>query len=256
VAPRTPKAVRAEPSVAQDPKPADACVSLLEGFEIREGRLVVDVPWSTRRVVAFLALHRRPVLRVFVAGALWPDSPDARAAASLRSALWRLHRLGLTLVQAGRGRLSLDPHVRIDLHERLAIARRVLEPTQELEGGELETLILAGELLPDWYDDWLVVDREHFHTLRLHALEQLSDRLVALGRFPEAAEAALAAVAAEPLRESARRALVTAYLAQGNRVDALREYEAYRQLAREELGVDPSSLTDDSLLILARGSQA
>lgn len=48
-------------------------------------------------------------------------------------------------------------------------------------------LMFAGELLPDWCDDWLVVDREQRHQMRLHALEQLSDRLAAAGRPPRAA---------------------------------------------------------------------
>ena len=48
-------------------------------------------------------------------------------------------------------------------------------------------LMFAGELLPDWCDDWLVVDREQCHQMRLHALELLSDSLAAAGRSPRAA---------------------------------------------------------------------
>jgi DNA-binding SARP family transcriptional activator len=50
----------------------------------------------------------------------------------------------------------------------------------------------------------------------------------------------MAAVAGEPLRESARSALIEAHLAERNVGAALREYEAFRQLLHDELGLEPS----------------
>ena len=57
-------------------------------------------------------------------------------------------------------------------------------------------------------------------------------------------EAALLAVAAEPLRESAHRALLQAHIAEGNMGEALRDYGRYRDLLRRELGVAPSPLIE------------
>ena len=51
----------------------------------------------------------------------------------------------------------------------------------------------------------------------------------------------MAAVAAEPLRESAQRALIRAHLAEGNRSEALRQYRSYESLLRDELGLEPTS---------------
>jgi hypothetical protein len=75
--------------------------------------------------------------------------------------------------------------------------------------------VLSADLLPDWYDDWVLLEAEDWRRLRLHALEALAGRLIALGRWGEAANAAGAAVRAEPLRESARAALIQAHLAVG-----------------------------------------
>ena len=99
---------------------------------------------------------------------------------------------------------------------------------------------LRGELLPGWYEDWVLLERERLRQLRMHALEVLADKLVCVGRFGEAVQAAMAAVAAEPLRESARRAVVRVHLAHGNVAEAVREYEAFRELLADELGVAPS----------------
>jgi DNA-binding SARP family transcriptional activator len=195
--------------------------------------------------VAFLALNDRPLLRGFVSGTLWPDSSGERAAASLRSALWRLHRLGVNLVGVGRDRVWLDPRVGVDLRDLVAAARSAMDHSKPLTSGPFEVLVRSGELLPDWFDEWLGIDRERFRQVRLHALEVLSERLAADGRFSEAAEAALAAVATEPLRESAHRALIAAHLAEGNRAEAIRQFESYRQLMQDELGLVPSDLMND-----------
>jgi DNA-binding SARP family transcriptional activator len=98
----------------------------------------------------------------------------------------------------------------------------------------------AGELLPDWYDDWVVIERERHRQLRLHALEQLSARLSADGRHAAATEAGLAAIASEPLRESAHRVLIAVHLAEGNRGEALRQYRVCCGLLDRDLKVGPS----------------
>src|SRR6266571_3495035 len=54
---------------------------------------------------------------------------------------------------------------------------------------------LSIDLLPYWYEDWVLVERERFRQLRLHALEALCEQLTALGRFDHAVEAGIAAVA-------------------------------------------------------------
>ena len=63
-------------------------------------------------------------------------------------------------------------------------------------------------MLPACYDDWVLVQRDRFRQLRLHALEALCERLTASGRYGEAIDAGLAAVCAEPLRESSHRVLI------------------------------------------------
>jgi hypothetical protein len=99
----------------------------------------------------------------------------------------------------------------------------------------------ALDLLPGWYDDWALMERERIRQRLLHALEALSVRLISLGRYGEAVDAALLTVGADPLRESAQRVLIEAHIAESNLVEARRSYLAYRDLARRELGIEPSS---------------
>jgi DNA-binding SARP family transcriptional activator len=198
------------------------------------------MPTSAQRVVAFLALQNRPVRRLYVAGSLWPETQEERAAANLRSALWRLGRPGGALVATTNGHLELAPQVEVDVRSSTALARRLRQDALTFVQSEADELAFCRDLLPDWSDDWVIVEREHFRQLRLHALESLCEGLTRRGMYPQAIEAGLAAVAAEPLRESAHRALIKAHLAEGNPGEAAHQYRVFRRLLRDELNLEPS----------------
>lgn len=232
-------------------RPLDDCtaLSLLGAFELRCEGEVVSLPISAQRLLAFLALHERPLQRPYVAGTLWLDASDTRAGASLRSSLWRLNRSGHRLVEATSTQLGLAPGIVVDLRRSFALAHRLVDGTATADELDTAEASLGGEVLPDWYDDWLLFERERFRQLSLHALEALCDRLVADGRLAQALGAALAAVRGEPLRESAHRALIRVHLAEGNRSEALRQRELCRRLLRDRLGVEPSPQLDELLLV-------
>ena len=208
---------------------------LLNAFEVVAGDTPVALPVGAQRLVAFVALQDRPVQRDYVAGMLWLDTPDARAAANLRSMLWRIQKRARGLIDARGQRLRLEPGVRVDFRVAEELARR------ELAGhAAAAPAVLAADLLPDWYDDWVLLERERFRQLRLRALEAVCDRQLHAGRIGDALEAGLLSLAGEPLRESAHRALVRVHLAEGNAVEAVRQYRLCRRLLREQLGVEPT----------------
>jgi DNA-binding SARP family transcriptional activator len=214
-------------------------LQLLSSFQLAFGDEIVELPPSVQRLVAFLTVCDRPLLRQSVAGTLWPETSESRAAANLRSALWRLNQLELSVVQASGMSLQLSARVRVDLRDRTEQAQSLLATTEPDFDG-LDEADFGYDLLPDWYDDWLVIARERFHQLRLRALEFVCEGLAARGEFGRALDAGLAALAGEPLRESAHRALVRAHLAEGNPAEAVRQFELYRQLLRDQLGLTPS----------------
>jgi DNA-binding SARP family transcriptional activator len=195
------------------------------------------------------------VTRNLVAGTLWPESSDDQAGASLRSTLSRLHEAARHAVTVTAHDLSLAEGVAVDVHHSQALARRLInrdaQPVED-DIGALAVAALSDDLLPGWYDDWAVIAAEDWHQLRLHALEAVAARLTSVGRLGEAAAAALAAVRAEPLRETARAALIRVHLAEGNQSGAVREFERYRVLLRAELGVEPTSRLAELLSGLER----
>jgi DNA-binding SARP family transcriptional activator len=233
------------PALRRD-SPSDAAedgtlLGLLGGFDLRHGAEQIGLPLTAQRLVAFLALRHRAVQRIFVSGTLWAESSQDAANASLRTALWRLRRPSCELVCATATHVSVTPGIVVDVFEATAAASRVTRDAGASRD-DLERLVVAEELLPDWYDDWVILDRERFRQTRMHALETLSETFSDAGRYGDAIEAGLSAVAGEPLRESAHRAVVRAHLAHGNRADALRQYTLFRRLLAAQLGLEPSSL--------------
>jgi DNA-binding SARP family transcriptional activator len=232
-------------------------VHLLAGPYITVGPVRREVPEGSKQLLAFVALRRGRVERRQAAGALWPLGGEERAAGNLRSALWRLRRAGIDVLVADKWSLVLGTDVRVDLQVVEEWATRLIDGSAD--GHDLTIPRSASDalnLLPGVYDDWALIERERIRQRVLHALEALSERMSAAGRFADAIESAMLAASAEPLRESAQRSLIRAHIAEGNLTEARRTYLAYKALLHRELGILPSENFTASLgTALARVSR-
>jgi DNA-binding SARP family transcriptional activator len=209
--------------------PTGVRLRLIGEFELADAGGTLPVVPAGQRLLAYLALTGRPVRRSVVAGTLAQEVAETQAAGRLRSALWRLPRPGgTTLIRADGRRLGLAPAVRVDY-------RAVEDPA-----GRPDVELLGEDLLPDWDDDWVTIERERYRQVRLHALERACDTHRRAGHWDLALRAGLLAVGSEPLRESAHRRVVETHLSEGNPAEALRQYETFRRLLRTELGLPPS----------------
>jgi DNA-binding SARP family transcriptional activator len=238
---------------ASAPNAARLKVSLQRHFEVTSDGVPLEVPHSSQRLVAFLAVNGGPVPRELVAAQLWSEATGDRAGAALRTALWRLGSSAAGgLVVATAGRLALGPGVSVDFCATAQLAWAILQGRDRAAAvGDVAALRDAGDLLPDWYDDWAIVERERFRQLRIDALEVLCVALSDAGEYAAAIDAGLAALAAEPLREQGHRVLIAAHLAAGNLGEALRQYRILHELLQRELGVTPSPATERLLASLA-----
>lgn len=231
-------------------------VHLLGDFAVTRDSQAVTVPACSRRVVALLALRRRPVERGHAAALLWLDKDEARARANLRSALWRLRTTAPGLVADAPAGLTLGSGTAVDVEDAQRLAHDLIDERREVDVGRLDATVLDGELLPGWYDDFVESERERLRQLRLHALESLARRLGRGGQVARALEAALGVVSIEPLRESAHRAVIELHLAEGNASEALRQYRRMEALLRESLGIRPSPVVRGLVAALLPGREA
>ncbi|MCU1404927.1 MAG: hypothetical protein JWQ43_1230 [Glaciihabitans sp.] len=219
-------------------------ITVLGAFALRVGgKPVGPLSVGSQRLLVFLALHDREVGRAAMAGRMWPEASHERAGISLRSALSRLDAPTREAIMIASAGLSLAETVVVDLREARLLVNRLLQPgavTQSADLSPAALAVLSGELLPDWYDDWVVTEAEDWRQQRLNALEAATDILIGLGRLAEAAGAARAAIKVDPLRESAHAALIRVHLSEGNQSEALRVFERYRVLLLATLGLEPT----------------
>ncbi|GIJ20413.1 AfsR/SARP family transcriptional regulator [Micromonospora lutea] len=211
---------------------------LLGGFRLTHGDTPVVVPRGLQRIIALIGL-RPGATRTHLAGLLWPEATEERALSSLRTALWRLRQDPYCPLATAADTVRLDPLVRVDVDLLVDTASRVRDGHSP---GDAAEALAAGrhDLLPGWYDDWVLADRERLRQLRLHMLEQVAGQHLAAGRHGEALEAALEAMAAEPLRETPHRLVVRIHLAEGNAFEAVHAFYVYRDLLLRELRLEPS----------------
>jgi SARP family transcriptional regulator, regulator of embCAB operon len=221
----------------------DFLVATLGGFVLFWRSHALGIPRASQRLLAFLALRGGMVKRAAVAGALWPDTSESHAYSNLRTALARMGSTARKALTASKLEVGLAEGITVDIRLAQALAYRLLDPAEPSDWSDhcaAAIGALSSDLLPDWYDDWVLIEAEDWRQLRLHALEALAGHLAAAGRWGEAAGAARAAVRAEPLRESSHATLIQVHLAEGNQSEAVREFARYRALLHDELGLEPT----------------
>ncbi|MCP2341525.1 AfsR/SARP family transcriptional regulator [Actinomadura rupiterrae] len=218
-------------------------VAVLGPLSVRRHGSTVELPEGPRRLTGLLSC-RGPQPRGAVAEALWPGLPEGRARANLRSALWRIQKRCPLLIGGAGQELRLAESVELDLTVAGTLAYSILQhartPDQNRPCATPVWAVLTRDVLPDWFDEWALVERERFRQLRLHALEQLASLYNRQRRFGPAIDVATHAVQADPLRESAHRMLIAAHQGEGNHVEARRAYERCRRLLGRELGLEPT----------------
>ncbi|HEX2284701.1 MAG TPA: transcriptional regulator [Mycobacterium sp.] len=150
-------------------------LQLLGGFAVHHGDRPVELPPACQRLVALVALKRRPVHRLWVCATLWPHAQTRRAVASLRSALWRLRPVGADpLLVVDPQYLQLAPEVSVDWHRAVDLIEQLLDRGADPHlVANLLPLLRAGELLDRWAERWVSEERDRYHAMRMNAIETL-----------------------------------------------------------------------------------
>ncbi|RXZ68444.1 AfsR/SARP family transcriptional regulator [Agromyces albus] len=215
-------------------------VRLLGRWQLFCGGVPVDIGVRQQRVIAALALLGANPRRS-IAIRLWPDSPDARASGNLRASLFRILHEQPGLIQAPRDGIRLDPRVEIDVTALRSNIDEVLRIRDDVATEALMVELRGADLLPEWSDDWVVMERERLDQQRLLAFEAVARRCLKVGDFDRAVEVATMAVGMASLRESAYFLLMRAHLAAGNRALAAQVYQRLSDTLAAELGIAPSA---------------
>jgi DNA-binding SARP family transcriptional activator/DNA-binding HxlR family transcriptional regulator len=240
----------------QSPEPLAGAIemSVLDTFDLRVDGVSAELSPGSQRLLVFLALRDRAIARIALAGTMWPDVSEGHAGDSLRSAISRLEPPARAAIRSSSTGLRLDDAVVIDLHAAQSLAHRLTHSTEaghdDVSAESVATL--SKELLPDWYDDWVLPEAEDWRYLRMNALESLARLLLDAGDLGGAATAARAAMRIDPLRESPQSTLIRVQLAMGNHAGAAEVLDRYRTILHAAVGLAPTKQLADLVVSVER----
>lgn len=181
--------------------------------------------------------HRREKL----AGMFWPDATEEKARAYLRHGLWRIRKA----LPVSDFLLSDDIGIGFDSSQEYRLdAELIGKTTDTASANELIAALSAyqGEFLPGFYDEWVMLEREHLQAVFEQRMARLLDLLEREKRWPDILEWAERWISMGQGPEAAYRSLISVYIALGDRAKVASTYERCVK-ALADLGLEPSEET-------------
>jgi predicted ATPase/DNA-binding SARP family transcriptional activator len=230
-------------------------VTLFGGAQIRmAGNTQIFTSDKRYQLLAFLASQDGWVSRDRLAALFWSDTPTANAKQNLRRLLGRTRDLPwLSTLEIDRTRLRWQ--VATDVADfRTALARCDWQTVNECYTGPF----LDGF---ESYDNsefahWLMLERERFHTLWRDALFHQVDELRAEKAYGQAMALLKKALEHDGFDEDALASYLDLALRTGDTTAAKSLYQAFAKVLKRELGIEPSSATQQLALRLDTGKAA
>jgi predicted ATPase/DNA-binding SARP family transcriptional activator len=221
-------------------------VYLLGRFRIeRETETIQLSTRKTESLLAFLVLNPENHAREKLAALFWGDASDTEARNSLRNSLAVLNKkLGHDLLVVNRQSVQVDPEypLWVDALEFETQASSFFSnPVYDSHAVDLE--LYQNDLLIDFYDDWVFTHREHYRSMFLRTLLQMTQQLRSQSEYEQAIQLARKALTFDQVNERAYQHLMFCHMALGDRNAALKQYEECVHVLNEELGVEPSTPT-------------
>ena len=210
----------------------------------------LGISGSTERLFQFLLVNSGKVSRrEFLAELFWRGSSPDRQRSALNSAIWRIKRKirdidGLELHCDGAVvYLHIDHRVRVDAFE-LADVVRSIPADQPMSDEMAERLYRALDACDASFMDgvtssWVLTEREQFFNIKNRGLALLMHWLGQKRRYEEALEIGRRLLAADPARESAQCEVMWLYVLNGQRAQAIRQFQEFRAWLKAELDIEP-----------------
>lgn len=217
-----------------------------------------------RAMLGYLVVETSsPQRRETLASLFWPDRPERVARQNLRQALYHIHKVigdyyslaHTLLVNAETIQFNHRDGAWVDVIEftSLLSAFRLHHPDGGLVCPACLQLLkravglFRGEYMEAFtlrdtpqFDLWQTIHREAYHLQTLDTLNILMNHYMSQRDFPNVVSTVLRMIEIEPWLESAHHTLMWVLAVQGRRCEALRQYELFSTILRQEMGLEPS----------------
>ena len=234
-------------------------IRLLGQFDIHLDKKRITIPTRLgQSLLAYLALTAgKPHRREKLAGTFWPDTSEENARRNLRQELWRIRKAISMQKNAEIDYLFADEFTitfNRDSEYWLDVAQ-VEKPNIDLESLSRNLSFYEGELLPGFYEDWVLLERERIQSIFDIKMGTLLDQLISTEHWTSVQEQAERWLMLGNTPEPAFRALM---LASGVRGDMAKINSIYRKCMaelKEQFGSEPSAETRALYEGLLKGSK-
>ncbi|MBI4671532.1 MAG: hypothetical protein HY741_07680 [Chloroflexi bacterium] len=222
---------------------------LLGTFLLQQGNKQVRLPRrKVEALLAYLVLHPQAHSREQLAALLWGEASDELARTSLRTALGVLRKhVHPEIVVTDRTTLQLNPQFAlwVDVHQLERAHREAIVLGHHVSSEELHAQcdLYRGELLTEFYEDWIPPLREQYRIQHLDLLLLWVQQLRASSEYTPAIHVAQRVLTMDPANERAFQHLMFCHIAQGDRQAAFNAYTQCVRALREELDVAPMAET-------------
>ncbi len=116
--------------------------------------------------------------------------------------------------------------------------------------------LYQGDYVEDLFEgEWFLLRREELRRKYLSALLDLGRLLFTQGEHARAAETYRRAIEKDEMLEEAHRELIRCYARLGERGQALRHYQTFKQMMQDELGSSPAAESAALYERLKRGEE-
>ena len=218
----------------------------IEAFGLGETRVIIDgrtiseADWSSaksKEMFFFFLTQAKPCSRDECCAALWPEFDPARATSNFHSTLYRLRSATyFDVLTTSNGRYRLNPAATFDFDVRRF--DEAMAESEERAGSEDRRMaafdaaasLYEGPFARDCYSEWTDAIRLRLEEKYLRALAALAINAFALGSFERAVAYADKILSLDDSNDEAHCLKIESFAAMGDRVSAVRHFEAYRRL--------------------------
>jgi len=217
-------------------------ISLFGGLDIKKGEQSIPLPpYRAYNLLAFLLLRENlPVSRERLGSIIYGRLPDDKLRGRISDHLWliRKHLPGFPIFSS-KENIGLDKsRIWLDV---IGFEKEIASPDDPLS--ESFIALYRGELLPELYEEWVLVERERWRNHYLRRLNMLIKHLLDAEKYNHAISRIQQLLQEEPYDEAVVRLLMQAYVKIGRRGAALAAYEKFYHLSVEQIGLEPDDST-------------
>jgi len=215
----------------------------------------VGISGATEKLFQYLLINAgKETRREYLAELFWRRSSPERQRSALNSAIWRIKQQLRSIEDidiacyGSTVYMQISPNVNIDTRNLSEIVHSISlnRPVNEETAAKLFAALneCDAPFMEGVTSEWVLTERERLFNIKIRGMTVLMHWCGEQRLYEDALEIGRRLLAEDPFREAAQCEVMWLYVLNGQRAQALRQYEEYRQLLNQEMNIAPMPETE------------